>query len=345
MENELLRTKSLDVSSRRVDLRRRDVLRGLGLSAGGLLALGYPTGSSAAVTSLSITSGGVLLELDGGATWLRAVEGGNALAEVLTEQGTELLPNKRPGGVQYEEIVLTLALNVAPQLLSWINSSLTKGPAARNGVISYADQNYNQWKRLDFSNAVISEISFSGMDSSSTDGPQMTLRLAPAATRWAGGSGRNVAIPAVKGAKIARHFRLSIAGLEAATPSIRKIQGLGAKRIAPSSAATPIRSEWLANGGLDMQTIRLYVPESQAVPFYSWFENAVINGGGKTPDAERTGLLEWLATDLTTTVASANLAGLGIVRYAPVAFVPGVESYRDVEIDLYFEQMTLALPG
>lgn len=326
---------------------RRDVLRGLGFSAGGLLVLGSPLKALAALATKATMGGGgfALLELDGSTTFLSAVEGGNAVAEVVLEQGPELLPDKRAGSVEYEDIALKLPLNVSPALLAWINSTLVKGPSAKSGAIIYADFNNIEWKRLEFSNAVISEVGVPSLEASSKNSTPMTLRLAPAATRWTGGSGKPVANAGPKATRIGGDFRLVIPGLEAAAPFIRKIEGLSAKRIAPGSVGTSVRSKWLGSGGLDMQNIKLYVSEANAVPFYSWFDGAVIKGGGRAPDAERTGRLELLTPTLATVVASVELKGLGIVRYAPEPFEAGAEKNSGVQIDLYCEQMQLALPA
>ena len=59
--------------------------------------------------------------------------------------------------------------------------------------------------------------------------------------------------------------------------------------------------------------------------------------------AERAGLLEWLDPTLTTVMASVQLAGLGIVRYAPDPITGSSEKSALVHIDMYCESFNLTL--
>jgi hypothetical protein len=245
---------------------------------------------------------------------------------------------KRLGATRYEDIVLKVPLSVAPTFSAWINESLLKGPTTRSGAIVYSDFNRIERKRLTFSNALISEIVLPNCDASAVKtAPQMTIRLTPEAIRLQGGSGKSTQAAIGAATKIASNFRLNIQGLESATPFVTKIEGLGVKRMTQAGVVGQMKYKQLQSGPLDVQPVRILLPENQAAPYYSWFETFVIKGGGASGEGERQGLLEWLTPDLTTVVASVQLQNLGIFSYAP-------EPYSS-EVELYCERLSMSLPA
>ncbi len=135
-------------------LSRRDLLWRLGLTAGAATLLGR--GSAAFAAGAGYTTSRIILALDSGATGVRAVEGGNASAEVALEPVMEdLVQRKHLAGVKYEDLVLQIPLADAKPLGSWISATLTKGPTPRSGALVYLNSTLNQVKRLEFENAFL----------------------------------------------------------------------------------------------------------------------------------------------------------------------------------------------
>jgi hypothetical protein len=332
---------------------RRTLMQRMGLSGSGLLVLGssgllQPSSVLAAISQGNLAFGGtVALELDGATTWVRAFEGGNAVADVLAEQvGAEQMLARRPGAVNYEDMLLKLPLEVAPTFASWIQESLSKGPTARSGAMVFFDINRVEWKRLEFSNAIISEIALPTCDAGVSQSPQLTVRLTPEATRWLGGSTTAAPLAIGKSLKASPNFRLNIKGLEGATQFVSKIEGIGVKRLTQSGAVGQLKLKQLQVGALDVQPIKLALAESKAAPFYSWFESFVIKGRGATGEDERPGLVEWLSATGGTVVASVQLQNLGIVRYAPEPYnSSGADKAPSVQVELYCERLTVSLPA
>ncbi len=329
---------------------RRTVMQRMGWAGGGLWALGS-SGLLQPGTALAafqpVSTGTVALELDGGITWVNAFEGGNAVADVLAEaRGPDVPTAKRLGGYRYEDLVLKVPLDGSTTFTSWISESLGKGSTTRSGAIVFLDLAQVEWKRLEFSNAIISEVALPNCDAGGKDPMLMTIRLTPEATRWSGGSGKSAQTASARlpTRVTTSAFRLNIQGLEAATPFVSKIEGLGVKRVTQAGAVGQRTPKQLQGAALDAQPITLILPESRAALFYNWFESFVIKGSGATGAGERPGLLEWLTPNLSTVVASVQLQNLGIVRYAPVPFVSGTsDKTSPIQVELYCEQMTFAL--
>ena len=113
-------------------LSRRDLVRAIGISAGGI-ALGVTSlggASRAFAASASFGPASQLsLELDGGATPVFSAEGGNAFAEVNPDgPPSEGFQRKHTGAVKYEDLILQFSLVSAKALSGWISQAIAVGP-------------------------------------------------------------------------------------------------------------------------------------------------------------------------------------------------------------------------
>lgn len=335
------------------DISRRNLFRTIGLATGGAMLLGLPKflGGGAGVAEAALREGfatrsTLALELDGKfVCFLESVAGGNAYAEIIQEDARSGYRQKAQGTVKFEDLVIEASLieEIKP-LLAWINDTQTKNTEPRNGAIVYADMNYNEVKRLEFFGAMISGFAMDTADArSGKDAVGIVVTLTPQSTRLSGGKGKMQggapgvkAKPALSGA-----FRFNIQGLEKACGRIVKVQGIGYKRssILPPPGGTRAR---LTTTGLPQYSmINLFLPEADAAPFYQWFDDAVLKGKA---GSERGALLEWLDPTFKATLASVQLGGLGILRYAPEPVKTSApEVVPLVQIDMYCETLTVTL--
>jgi hypothetical protein len=316
---------------------RRDLVRAIGISAGGI-AVGLSSfgGRSTAFAAIGANYGAVVsqaLEVDGVATPVYSAEGGNAVAEIVPDPPTgELFQRKHTGGVRYEDLVLRFRIGSMKALADWIGSSLGKGLIPKNGaLVATGGTAGAEVRRLEFFNAVIVEVSLGPVDYDPANQFLLTLRLAPEMTRLVGPSGAPLPVNTSK-AVLPRAFRFSVQGFEAAT-HISKVSALTAKRTVTGVGK---ERQWSA---FDCSPVSITLPETEAGPFFNWFDDAVVKGnGGKS---ERAGRLDLLTADLKTVIATVDLGNLGVARYAPVPFVTGAESLALVQVDMYCETLNL----
>lgn len=334
-------------------LSRRDLFRRAGFAAGGAMLLGLPrflggwTDNAEAGIAASPSTSNLMLELDGQtAGFVRSVQGGNAFADIIAEPvGPDLIQRKRPGPVRFEDLVIDVAVDRdAKALNGWITDTLAKGPIQHNGAISFADFNFAEVKRLEFFNAVLTEVTLPAADA--VEGKKaalLTLRITPQTTRLAGGAGKKLSTLGSKSRGVlASNFRFNVQGLEQACKRISKVDQITAKRaVAGASVGQEKFRQPSAAGPLDCSTVRITLPEADAGPFYQWFDDTVMKG---RPDGERPALLEWLDPTLQTVLATVQLGSLGIVRYAPEKTEAGAEARGPrVQIDMYCETIDLKL--
>lgn len=326
---------------------RRNVLRMLGLAGGTafLAPLALRGGSVAhAVTTpgsvRAYSAGEAALEVDGMRIPLLSAEGGNAFAEyALDPPGPDLIQRKHITNVKFEDIVIQVPVGAAKGLASWIGATLGKGPQAKSGAIVYSDLQFNETKRLEFVNTVLTDITLPACDAATRDQAALTLRLSPESARLSGPKG-NGSKPTVKGRTAmatTNAFRLNIQGLENACRSIMKVSALSARRpVVPDAAVRQATKQFAA---LECSMLNITLAERDAGPFFSWFGEVTQQGNA----AERPGRLEFLATDGATVVAVADVGNLGIVRYAPTAFASAAESVQSVLVEMYCETLSLTL--
>src|SRR6185503_6319935 len=112
------------------------------------------------------TAGKYGIELDSiNAGWVSSVEGGMATSDVVVEKiGGDLYQKKHIAGVKYEEISVSCGTGMSKGFYDWIKASFDCKYQRKNGAVIAADYNYKAITRLDFFNALISEIGFPALD-------------------------------------------------------------------------------------------------------------------------------------------------------------------------------------
>jgi hypothetical protein len=328
-------------------LSRRSLFRAIGVATCGAMLLGLPrffgawTSHAEAAVKRTYTSGNVALELEGQfAGILSAVEGGNPFADIVPEgAGPDMIQRKRSGQPRFEDIQFDVNMSqITKPLSGWITDTLTKGPGQKNGAIVYADFQNKEVKRMEFLGGVLVEVGTPVCEGASKDQAVLSLRITPQSTRFMGASGKPIQPIGPKAKSISSsNFRFNVQGLEQACKRIIKVEAIVARRLAPQTSIGQEKFK-TAPGVLDCSLVSILLPEIDGGPFYAWFDDAVLKGkqGG-----ERAGLLEWFDPTGKSVEASAQLGGLGIVRYAtePV----GAGALPVVRVDMYCETMLLTV--
>lgn len=304
-----------------------------------LILLPLLTGASA---RNSYAAGKYALELDGRVVgWLHSAEGGQAVADVVTEEfGDDWLQKKHIGNVKYEEITVTVADGMSRELFQWVRDFTQNKAGRKNGAIIAADYTYSEISRLEFHNAVITELGLPALDAASKDAAKMTIKFAPEYTRMNAGSGKKLAIDA-KGQKkwLPANFRLRIDGLEEASSRVSKIEAFTIKQKVAANAAGELRDYEKEPAKVEIPNLVITFPESYAKPLYDWHEDFVIRGNN-SEEQEKGGTLEYLAPNMTDVLYTITFKHLGIFKLTPDKMEAGTEQIRRVKAEMYCEEMT-----
>jgi T4-like virus tail tube protein gp19 len=207
--------------------------------------------------------------------------GGGAVGEVVAERtGGSVWVQKHVGRIRYEDIRIARGAEMAPTFYDWIRSTLGGKPLRKSGAVIAVDYEGKELKRLQFFNALISEVVLPELKTSKAPA-RILVRLAPETTRWLEG-GR----PVVGTHKswtsskplLASNFQIQIVGLDCA----------GVNKIAPLAIKTGAGESSIEAGNLTI-TMR----ENGSKSFRDWHENFVVRGNS-TPDNEKSGSIQLL---------------------------------------------------
>ncbi len=276
------------------------------------------------------------LELEGKLIgFLRSFSGGHASAEVVQEDGgSDCVVRKGLGlgSVHYADLVLSLASQPGPEVQDWILEMLSCGKGGRSGAILSLDLNFKELRRLEFKNAVLTEVTLPALDAAAKEAFFFTLRCQPDATNKVKGSGEKVNIPPSKEkVPLSSNFRLTIKGLDATR--VTRVESLKITRtLIPAESAGKAFS---IPGKVDVGDLVVTLPESDADFLSKWHQSFVIEGTGD----EMQGTIELLAPNLKSTLFDMQLAGLGIYSLGGASPEAGQDSIGKVVARMYCEEV------
>ena len=322
---------------------RRTFLKTAGFTAAALAAapIGAAIPEPALAAGRSFAAGKFALELDGAFQGIvLSTDGGDAYADVIDEQpGGDGVIHKHIGQPKYEDIRIALDLSMESATYDWIKHCMDHSPERKNGAIIAADFNFKELSRLNFFDALITEIGWPALDAASKEPGRLSLEFSPDVTRRKPGSGAAIAA-SVKVQKkwLPANFRLKIDGLEAACTKVNKIEALVVKQILVNSDGVR------APGRLEYPNLVVTLAESAADPFFDWAESFIIKGVNGQKDEKR-GSIDFLALDLKTVLATLTFSNLGIFRCAPEKAEAGVDAIRRVKAEMYCESMSFSMPA
>ena len=280
------------------------------------------------------------------AGWLFKAEGGAAKAEVINEKlGPDHIVKKHIGGVEYEEITISCGSGMSKGLYDWIKNSFDHNYTRKNGSVVAANFNTEELSRLDFFNALIAEIGFPALDAAAKDPCKISLKLKPEYTRYKAGAGGKISGGSytVDQAKqkqwLTSNFRLRIDGTDCTR--VNKIEALTVKQKNVANPVGEMRDYEQEPANLEIPNLVVTMPESHSKEFFDWHTRFVINGENGD-SMEKGGTLEYLSSDLKTTLFTINFEHLGIFKISPDSVESGSDNIRRVKIEMYCENMSFA---
>lgn len=291
----------------------------------------------------SYVAGTFALELNnevGG--WLQSVEGGYAESEVRTDKiGSDRLAKKSIANVKYSEITATWNASMQKVFWDWVKASIDQNYARQNGAIISNNFNGHEVSRLNFFNALVSELGFPALDAASKDSAKATLKFRPEYTRAQ-------AKPADARAKgvIKRqanlwspaNFKVEAEGLSKALSRAIKVEALSLKFKIADNPVGNMRDYEIEPAAIEIPNLVITVPESHGDEFYAWHESFVIKGNCGE-DQEKNFTITYLDQTRQKSLFEIQMHRCGIFKLTPGKLEAGGEKVRDLKIEMYAEDM------
>ena len=308
--------------------------------AGATLAGTLPGPAAAAepaqgVQARGYTAGRYFLALDGvQCGFVKAIEGGNITAEVISEPAnTGGFANKRLGTARVEPFRIAVDFSMAGKLFSWIASATAGGGGGRrqDGVVIACDYDNNAKTQREFFEAIITEIGFPACDAASKDAGTLTVVFQPQSVRFGKGSGKVSWAPKQGAQKlwVASNFRLEIDGLDCT--KVSKVDAITIRQTTGQEQG----------GALEIPNLKVTFSEVSAPTWVAWHEDFVIKGNNDEGQ-EKGGRLVFLSPNLQTELASIVFHNLGIFRLADEKQEANAAAIKRMTAELYCESMKLS---
>jgi phage tail-like protein len=291
----------------------------------------------------------IALELDKVVVgWVESVEGGTATADIVIEKvGEDGIARKHIAGVKYEDITVNCGTGMSKAFYQWIQDSFDHKFPRKDGSITVMDFNYNARTVREFSNAIISEVTFPALDAGSKDAAKMTIKFSPEVTHYKKGSGKfsgNLPVNTKQKAWLPSNFRLKIDGLDGATARVNKIDSITIKQNVARNPVGDDKDVTLEPTSLEFPNLKVSLAEAHADEFAAWHEDFVIKGNNGQ-EKEKTGSLEFLDATQSQVLFTLNLKNLGIFKFDPEEVSANQnERIPQVKVEMYVEEIKFTPP-
>lgn len=305
-----------------------------------MITLSGPT-LTAAPPQRSFVGGSFGLELEGAFVgFVTKVEGGNIFADVVKEQvSEEFFVKKHLANPSPRDITLEFGAGMNQALYNWIKTSLQRQSSRKDGAVLLVDFKGTVQRRLEFQQALITQVTFPGVDANSKDPVRFGIRLTPESTTLnpkAGGTvSSNKAV--LQKAALASNFRLSIDGLDMTRSS--KVESLTIELpLSNDRGGECLHCNPTPTGPIDFPNVIVTMSAAHAESVYGWFEDFVIHGDNGD-ESEKTGSLEYLTPNLSATLFELTFKQLGIFEIAQAPAASNADAIAKVLIAMYCEKI------
>lgn len=314
-----------------------------------LAAAILPQGEVISAENRTYTGGRFSLEISGvNAGFLKSFSGGGAKAEVavVPNQGGGV-EDKQVVNARYDDLRFQVGLDLEKPGATWIMDSINSKPGGKleqDGAILMADRDLKAQRRVNFSDALITEVKFPALDAQAREPGYLSVTASPGLVELKlKGDGSLVAPSAGKPQKqwSSANFRLRLGGLPC--ERVLKIDSFKITRKLIEENLGEKREIHVTPGRIEYPNLNLTISAASLEPWVLWYQNFFVEG--QSTDAnELDGSIELLANDLRTVLATIDLKGVGMKAFNPFpSLVAGSEALSTFNVELYVEQMTLVI--
>lgn len=276
--------------------------------------------------------------------WLFSTDGGHVQTESVNERMAGGYPvRKHAGNVHVDEITVACGTGMTKQFYEWIQKSMSYEHERHDGAIIHANYDFKEISRQTFQRALITEIGLPALDATSKEPAKMTVKFSPemCTLEYSKGSKSVNPVP-MDPPKQKRwttaNFRVRIHGLDDACKRISKVEAISIKQQVVENTIGEKLIFDKEPAQIDFPNVILTLPENDAEKWYKWHKEFVVEGKSFSA-SEKQGGIEYLSSDLSTTLFSLDFENLGIIKFTPDKAESGGEKIRNVKVEMYCEKM------
>lgn len=289
--------------------------------------------------------GRFFIEFGGGKPvgWLHSVEGlGVEAAKVTIGGGPTHLPDYTVGNLEVKEGKAEIGFSMGKEMKEWMKLTLDLKHAYKDGAVIATDHDFVERSRIEFKQALITEIKFPNGDASSKDAARISLSFKPEEAKFTLKKGGVMAGAAefAKSQKLAlvSNFRFELGGLGG---KVQKVE-LGAIKVSTKLDEQGDRRWYdIIPTKTELGDLTVTLPEVYAEKYFQMHQDFVIDGKCDA-SKELDGALIWLSQDRAKELARINFQGVGMMKYEPDKLEAHGDKLRVAKFTFYIQRYDIA---
>lgn len=294
-----------------------------------------------ALDSRSYRAGAFAITIGGSAPgYVRKVDMGKLSNEIITENlGGTIRQKKHAGKMKHDPITLEVGIGMGKELYTWIKNSFDNKHTRMDGEVLIADHDYKVMRRMEFVNALVSEVGVPAMDAAGKEALYFTVKLQPETVRFADGGGNIGAVKIGENQKkwVSNNFRFDAAGMD--TKHLKKVDALKwTQKIQEHAVGEFIESQYEATAA-ECGDLKLTMATISYKPWYdkakAWFFE-----GKKTEGDELAMGLDILAQDAKEVIGRIGFENCGMKEFVFAALEAAADKISTFDVSLYTEKYT-----
>jgi hypothetical protein len=294
----------------------------------------------------SATLGRFVLELEGAhCAGLKSIQGGEYEADVATlDHGPLNMQTKHMANFKIADFKAKMGIAQTGAMYKWIQQSFRKDYATKSGAVIAGDFNYKATHRVDFINALITEVTVPACDGSSKEAAYMDVSWAAEDVRHTPGGG--VDIKADYGTKqktwVPSMFKFELAGLEDACKRVSKIDSFTWKQSVTMDQIGAMRIPTKHPAKVTVPEVKLTISAADHEPWRQWAEDWFLNGKCLAGD-HKNGAITFLSPDMKTDIGRIELKQCGLKKVSNAPLEANKEEINRFTVELYVEEMDFVM--
>ncbi|HSD89668.1 MAG TPA: phage tail protein [Kofleriaceae bacterium] len=298
----------------------------------------------AALTDRSFTAGRFALDVGGyNVGFLKKFSGMAMEADIVANDlGPDNVQKKHVSNIKWTAGKATVGIGMGKGMYDWIKQSFDKSYQPKNGWLVSGDFNYKAQTRLDFEDALITEVTVPKLDGSSKDAAYFDITFEPERVRWAKGGGEDIrsTIGPKQKAWLCSNFRVEIGDLPCSR--VASVDSFTWKCAIAADQIGIHREPTKHPAKVTVPDLKLSISMADhqrwADAAKAWFVDGLHEEGN-----EMNGRIVFLGPDMKKELGEITLDRVGFKKFSKDDLEANSEKIARFSVELYVEKMAFKL--
>jgi hypothetical protein len=302
---------------------------------------------ASALTDRSFTAGRFALDVGGyNVGFLKKFSGMAMEADIVANDlGPDVQQKKHVSNIKWTAGKATVGIGMGKGMYDWIKQSFDKSYSMKNGWLVSGDFNYKAQTRLDFEDALITEVTVPKLDGSSKDAAYFDITFEPERVRWAKGGQEDIRanVGPKQKAWLCSNFRVEIGdGKVLPCSRIASVDSFTWKCAIAADQIGIHREPTKHPAKVTVPDLKLSISMADHQPWADLAKKWFVDGHHEEGD-ETTGRIVFLGPDMKKELGEINLERVGFKKFSKDDLEANSEKIARFSVELYIEKMTFKL--